>query len=367
MSLTHVNEAPVKRAHGNASRVRQPAPRGRHMVFKGTFMRVLIVGAGIIGTIFGWALSRAGHDVAHLVRPGRAAPLADGIAMDVVDRRRGHKGRFRGQYLLTAVESLQPSDRFDMVIVPVKHYQLESTLAQLVPLAGAADFVVLTQNWDGAAAVDALLPRARYLYGDAKAGGSFINGTLVCALRAIDIGPSEGAPTPLDEKAAGLFRSAGIPTTLHGDMLHYLWVQYAFTGAMWAALIDAGSVAAIFGSGRRVDRLMAACRECLDVARLRGVELARYPEIRPILQTAGLGRRLAIFMASLMFKYDAYTKRCSAHAFGDPAEVARFYDDLVGSGHSLCVPMPAMDGYATSINRFAAAGGGPCAIARQIG
>jgi ketopantoate reductase len=276
--------------------------------------------------------------------------------MDVVDRRRGHKGKFRGLYPLKAIELLQPSDGFELIIVPVKHYQLDKTLAELVPLAGTADFILLTQNWDGVAAVDALLPRTHYLYGDAKAGGAFIDGTLVCALRAIDIGPAEGTVTFLEEKAARLFCSADITTRLHADMLHYLWVQYAFTGAMWAALIDAGSVAAIFADCHQVNRLMAAARECLNVARHRGVDLAQYPDIRPFMQTAGLGRRLAIFMAGLMFKYDAYTRRCSAHAFGDPVEVAHFYDDLVGSGHFLGVPMPVMDSYAASIRRFAGAG-----------
>jgi pyruvate/2-oxoglutarate dehydrogenase complex dihydrolipoamide dehydrogenase (E3) component len=36
-------------------------------------MKLLIVGAGIIGSIYGWALAEAGHDVTHLVRPGKAA------------------------------------------------------------------------------------------------------------------------------------------------------------------------------------------------------------------------------------------------------------------------------------------------------
>jgi len=36
-------------------------------------MKILIVGAGIVGTIYGWALlPKPGHEVTHLVRPGRA-------------------------------------------------------------------------------------------------------------------------------------------------------------------------------------------------------------------------------------------------------------------------------------------------------
>ncbi len=45
--------------------------------------------------------------------------------------------------------------------------------------------------------------------------------------------PPDGA-----RKLEGLFASADIPTRLHADMLHYLWIQYAITGGLWAALIS---------------------------------------------------------------------------------------------------------------------------------
>jgi hypothetical protein len=80
------------------------------------------------------------------------------------------------------------------------------------------------------------LPRTRYIYGDAKAGGK-----LVAALKALDLGSSQGEPSMLARKVATLFDTAGIPTRLHSDMLHYLWVQYAINGGPWAALVHAGS------------------------------------------------------------------------------------------------------------------------------
>jgi len=52
-------------------------------------MRILVVGAGVIGTVYGWALSEAGHHVTHLVRPGRTDRFAGGVALDVLDKRKG--------------------------------------------------------------------------------------------------------------------------------------------------------------------------------------------------------------------------------------------------------------------------------------
>ena len=91
-------------------------------------MRVLVIGAGIIGSIYGWALAEAGHHVAHLVRSGRADAFRDGLPLDVFDRRKGHKRHFYGRYRLNAVETLPPTDTFELVIVPVKHYALVETL-----------------------------------------------------------------------------------------------------------------------------------------------------------------------------------------------------------------------------------------------
>jgi ketopantoate reductase len=41
------------------------------------FIRVLVIGAGIIGSIYGWALAKSGHQFVHLMRSGQAAALSD--------------------------------------------------------------------------------------------------------------------------------------------------------------------------------------------------------------------------------------------------------------------------------------------------
>jgi hypothetical protein len=53
-----------------------------------------------------------------------------------------------------------------------------------------------------------------------------------------------------------------------------------------------------------------------------------------------------------MFRRDEYTKRCSAHALGDPVEIKTFYDDLIATGHGLGVSMPVMESYAEVARRF---------------
>jgi 2-dehydropantoate 2-reductase len=155
-------------------------------------MKVLIIGAGIIGSIYGWAFAEAGNDVTYLVRPGKAVQFRDGIQIDIYDTRKGHKKDFIGHYPICVTETIQPSDNYELVIVPTKHHRLIETLKSTVQQAGNADFLLLTQNWDGSQEIDTILPPSRYVYGDAKAGGAFENGILVSTIDSVDIGQVEG-------------------------------------------------------------------------------------------------------------------------------------------------------------------------------
>jgi ketopantoate reductase len=229
------------------------------------------------------------------------------------------------------------------------------TLKEVVPQVGAAEFLLLTQNWRGTNDIDPLLPRARYVYGDAKAGGTFSEGTLVAALKALDIGSPEGQPSALAKKTTDLFVSADIQARLHSDMLHYLWVQYAITGGLWAALIQAGSLDALLSDTDATSAALRAGCECLQVVEQRGVDLSGYAEAMPFLTNSVVRRRVNMWLIRWMFRHDEYTKRCSAHAFGDPVEVKTFYDDLIATGRELGVSMPVMESYAEAIKRFAMA------------
>jgi 2-dehydropantoate 2-reductase len=316
-------------------------------------LKILVTGAGIIGTIYGWALSAGGHQVVHFVRPGRAARYGHGVPLDLFDRRKGQPRYFRGRYPLQATEAVSPADHYELILVPTKHYQVEAALTQLVPQAGDAIFLLLTQNWRGTKDVDALLPGARYLYGDAKAGGTYAAGTLVAALASVDLGPAEGGLTPLARQVAASLQGARIPTTLREDMLHYLWVQYAIVGGLWPALVRAGSIAAVLRDRRAGALALAAVRECLEVVARRGVNLRRYPETRLFLTSSALRRWLGMWLFKLTLRYSEFVKRCSAHALNDPTEIKVFYDDLLLTGRELGVPMPVMSGYGQDIGALA--------------
>lgn len=54
-------------------------------------MKIMIFGAGAIGTIYGYVLSKAGNEVVHYVRPNRATQIKDGIQVSILDGRNEKK------------------------------------------------------------------------------------------------------------------------------------------------------------------------------------------------------------------------------------------------------------------------------------
>ncbi len=313
-------------------------------------MKLMIVGAGVIGTIVGWALSDAGYDVVHFVRPGGISKHKDGTLMDVLDKRKSHNPKYIGRYIPKLTESLSTFDRIDLVIVPVKHYQLEDTLQQIVPALGNANYLLLTQNWKGSREIDTLLPQSRYLLGDIKAGGGFREGKLVSTIKAIDLGQVNKRHDECLDTAMDLFQSADFTVTVQENILHYLWIQYAINGGLWPILVRAGSFKRAV-SDRKLGNLgLFSVKECLDVVTRRGVDLKKYPDAQMYSNTSFLSRQLAGIILKYMFIHNEYVKRNSVHALSDPKEIKTFYSDIVTTGKELGVDMPIMNSFMQDIN-----------------
>src|SRR4029077_7014277 len=93
-------------------------------------MRMLVVGAGAIGGYFGGRLLQAGRDVTFLVRPKRASELAaNGLVI---------KSRARDVTLKDppTVQADKLSEKFDVVLLSCKAFDLEDALTSFAPAVG---------------------------------------------------------------------------------------------------------------------------------------------------------------------------------------------------------------------------------------
>src|SRR3954465_3692901 len=98
-----------------------------------------MLGRGVITTIYGRALERAGHDVEFLVRPGRAAELGRDVALDLIDARQRPRGTpVTQKWQVRLRETLETDHDVDLIVLSVAHHRLADAAAFLAPHIGNA-------------------------------------------------------------------------------------------------------------------------------------------------------------------------------------------------------------------------------------
>jgi 2-dehydropantoate 2-reductase len=114
-------------------------------------MRVLVAGAGAIGGYFGGRLLEAGRDVTFLVRPRRAAELAQ---TGLVIRSKLGDMNLPAPPTVTSDTLRQP---FDLVILSCKAYDLDDAMTSFAPAVGPETVILPLLN--GMRHLDALEAR----------------------------------------------------------------------------------------------------------------------------------------------------------------------------------------------------------------
>lgn len=243
------------------------------------YMRILIVGRGTVGTIYGWALSQAGTDVTHVVRREGLPPTC---SLDILDRRPGYPRHARVAYTPRTVRSITVPGGFDLVIVATKHYQAAQAIRQYLPATPGAVYLLFTANWEGTEELDRLLPRSSMIWGYAQATGGFdSDGTLVATVNpGVRIGMLEGSDPDRFKIVMDLFRSAGFTLDVKPNIVEWLWVHHAINGGMIGTLLAAGGIGPATHSLKWLRSGVWAAREALGVVADRGVDLQRYPDAK---------------------------------------------------------------------------------------
>src|SRR6478735_12434434 len=97
-------------------------------------LRILVLGAGVIGSVYAGKLLQAGHEVVLVARGSRLVDLqTQGLILQ--DAQTGD----RSVLPVTAVSEPATDDPFDLVLVTVRAEQLVSTLPVLTGLTDGSD------------------------------------------------------------------------------------------------------------------------------------------------------------------------------------------------------------------------------------
>ncbi|WP_025159217.1 ketopantoate reductase family protein [Leifsonia aquatica] len=308
-------------------------------------MKVVMFGRGVIASIYGWALERAGHEVEVLVRPGRAAEYGDGTELDLLDARRRPGGvRVRESWSPRYREELAPDHDVEVIVVSVGHQALAEVAEFLAPRIGGATVLVFGNIWTDPPAAAAPLPAERLAWGFPQAGGGFdAAGTLQGALmKRILFGTLDGAaPTARERAVRDLFASAGLTVAEQRDIRGWLLAHFVADAGMHAAALGAGSLSAMIGRPRSLREAFLVGRELFPVLRRRGVDprdqraslmLFRRPSWLMAALAALATRYVPIARASLAAHTDAYA-----------AEPRRVVLDALAEARRLGVPTPRLE------------------------
>jgi ketopantoate reductase len=214
-------------------------------------LHVLVIEAGVIGTVYGAQLVAAGHAVAILVRGPRADEVArDGLLVrDALD----------GTRLSSAVTPVRDVSGgvYDLVLVAVRGEQLGAACDALRALAGQPTLLFFGNNPAGHAAIPPALP------GTARLGFPGIGGSLRAGVAHYLRIPQQ--PTALEagasrtvDRLAGALWSRGFAVERVADMDGWLLYHAVFVASVAAALHRCGGDTARLADDRATLTLL--CR-----------------------------------------------------------------------------------------------------------
>ncbi|WP_432826936.1 ketopantoate reductase family protein [Dactylosporangium sp. CA-092794] len=242
-------------------------------------MKILMFGRGVIATIYGWALERAGHDVEFYVRPGRAAAYGETIDLDLLDTRRRVWGRPVVQrWPVRYREELAADHDFDLIVLSVQHYRLAEAADFLAPRVGKATVLVFGNLWAEPLAAIGALPVDQVAWGAPQAGGGFgEDGVLRGALlRPVVFGTFGRPPTEGERAVRQAFREAGFRPREHPDFRGWLWVHWLAGAGLHSQSLRLGSLAKLAGATGDLREALLTSRELLPLVEARGIDLRRH-------------------------------------------------------------------------------------------
>lgn len=305
-------------------------------------MRILILGLGVIGAVYGYAFQRAGHEVEHWVRPQKRAACPKRLTVRLLDGRR----EARGAEVTDAYEVrlAERGGAYDLVLVSVAGGRLEEAVQTLDEAGLRGPLLLFLGYWADRAALREAVAGRQALTGFPVAGGALSGDTLSCVLfdHVLIERRGEGNAGTYD-LCAGLLRGAGLKLESPHDMLEWIWPHMAINAAVITAAGRYGGVedpsraaSLAMESPRILARIVRAVRETASIVAARGVSLRRYRgELWPY--------RLPAWLAGLamcrMFRASELTRRIMT-LHGNSADLLYVCRSVYESGRAAGVDAP---------------------------
>ncbi len=228
-------------------------------------MRILVIGAGVIGSVYSARLAAAGHDVAVLARGGRRAQLArDGVRLRSPEAE------------LTARPGLVPEGgplpEADLILVTVRSTQLDAVLG-LVAASGCPAVAFLQHLGAGVQDVQEVVGRERTILAFPGVGG------LVRDDGTVEYVEVAAQPTTIDATAprGGTLRDAvastGMRTASERDMPGWFATHEVFVACLGAGVLACGGAKELAADRRGLRTVVQAVHEGFAALAAQGISV----------------------------------------------------------------------------------------------
>ena len=234
-------------------------------------MRILVVGAGATGGFFGGRLVQAGRDVTFLLREGRAAQIRErGLTVCTPG------GEFNVQPRVLTAEALRATpERFDLVILSTKAYQMEGAMDDIAPAVGPETAILPILN--GMRQLTVL---------DARFGAAAVLGGSVRVVADVDAEGRVHQKTELGELSYGerdrthsarmeavdqAMQNAAFDAIAQPDIVATLWQKWWILASIGTiCLLARGTIGQARETSRGEAFARAVVKECTSIATANG-------------------------------------------------------------------------------------------------
>jgi 2-dehydropantoate 2-reductase len=246
-------------------------------------LKILVYGAGVIGTLYAARLQQAGHRVTVLARSQRLADIErHGLVVeDVVSG-------VQSTTQVALVDRLHADHSYDLALIAVRRDQLPAILPELAANRNIPALLFLVNNPLGSAWLIEALGKGRVVPGFPGAGGTLEGHAVRYAMIAqqpTTLGEPGGLETARLRGIAAALRAAGFETRLENDMDTWLSAHAFFVTAVGGAIYLAG------GDCERLSRSRPVLESMVDGVR-EGFGAVR-----------ALGRRVRPFALRVLFTW----------------------------------------------------------------
>ena len=300
-------------------------------------LKILVFGAGVLGSLYAARLQEAGHNVTVVARGQRYQDIkAHGIVLEYFDS---------GEQTTTAVnllDGMPPEKHYDLCLVPVQKIQLESVLEALSVNSKIPAFLFMVNNAEGPQVLIDALGRERVLLGFANAGGErdgHIVRLMIAKGKGVVMGELDGTKSERLQRFAAAFQEAGIKVDFSSKMDAWLRYHVALVGPLANALYMAGSCNYKLARNPEIIRKgLRGIREAINVVRANGFPIEP-PALKVMLAIPDF---ILVLLAKRFIGTPLLDIGGARHARSAREEMTRLNEELFALARNAGMETPAM-------------------------